>query len=263
MINFFRKIRQRLLTENKFTRYLPYALGEIFLVVIGILIALQINNWNENRKLRLQEVKYLKRVQSDLLAELENNAEMMVHRSEKAKAASLLLSYPKPYSVDEFKAFAITLDRALFWEAFLPTNNTYKELLSSGNLNIISNDSLKNCLLELDKMYTTVSNNENHMRREYEHYLYDPSTPTTSISLFIDFEGVAETGTLYWLNEKDITDEHLSRMSDDFEWIKNSKIMENGLKLAVANNLQLEYHHLEIDKLLKKTNSIINDELVR
>lgn len=50
MIKFFRKIRQRLLTENKFSNYLLYAVGEIVLVVFGILIALQINNWNERRK---------------------------------------------------------------------------------------------------------------------------------------------------------------------------------------------------------------------
>jgi len=47
MIKFFRKIRQQLLAENKFTKYLIYAIGEIVLVVIGILIALSINNWNE------------------------------------------------------------------------------------------------------------------------------------------------------------------------------------------------------------------------
>ena len=50
MIKFFRKIRQKLLSENKFSKYLIYAIGEIFLVVIGILIALQVNNWNENKK---------------------------------------------------------------------------------------------------------------------------------------------------------------------------------------------------------------------
>ena len=50
MIKFFRKIRQQLLTENKFSKYMIYAIGEIILVVIGILIALGINNWNENRK---------------------------------------------------------------------------------------------------------------------------------------------------------------------------------------------------------------------
>ena len=50
MIKFFRKIRQRLLSENKFSKYLIYAIGEIVLVVIGILIALSINNWNEENK---------------------------------------------------------------------------------------------------------------------------------------------------------------------------------------------------------------------
>lgn len=50
MIKFFRHIRQPLLSENKFSKYLLYAIGEIVLVVIGIPIALQINNWNEQRK---------------------------------------------------------------------------------------------------------------------------------------------------------------------------------------------------------------------
>ncbi len=52
MIKFFRKIRQKLITENKFSKYLLYAIGEIILVVIGILIALQFNNRNEQRKRR-------------------------------------------------------------------------------------------------------------------------------------------------------------------------------------------------------------------
>lgn len=50
MLSFFRKIRQKLLSQNRVTQYLAYAIGEIILVVIGILIALQVNNWNENRK---------------------------------------------------------------------------------------------------------------------------------------------------------------------------------------------------------------------
>ena len=50
MIKFFKKIRQKLLSENQFSKYLIYAVGEIILVVIGILIALQINNWNEEDK---------------------------------------------------------------------------------------------------------------------------------------------------------------------------------------------------------------------
>ena len=69
MIKFFRKIRQQFLTENKFSKYLLYAIGEVILVVIGILIALQINNWNERKKERAQEQKYLTEIRKNLEAD--------------------------------------------------------------------------------------------------------------------------------------------------------------------------------------------------
>ncbi|MDF0705771.1 DUF6090 family protein [Flagellimonas okinawensis] len=69
MIKFFRKIRQRLLNENRFSKYLLYAIGEIVLVVLGILIALQINNWNENRKNLNKRSAYTK----SLLKELQQD----------------------------------------------------------------------------------------------------------------------------------------------------------------------------------------------
>lgn len=61
MISFFRIIRQKLLIQNRLTKYIAYALGEIALVMIGILLALQVNNWNENRKARIfeREILYL------------------------------------------------------------------------------------------------------------------------------------------------------------------------------------------------------------
>jgi len=59
MISFFRKIRQKLLSQNRVTRYIAYAIGEIFLVTIGILIALQVNNWNEGRKENAREREQL------------------------------------------------------------------------------------------------------------------------------------------------------------------------------------------------------------
>ncbi|MET6991632.1 DUF6090 family protein [Sediminicola arcticus] len=69
MIKFFRKIRQNLLTENKFSKYLIYAIGEIILVVIGILIALQINNNSENHKKQQFEITILENIKEDILAD--------------------------------------------------------------------------------------------------------------------------------------------------------------------------------------------------
>ncbi|MBU3822026.1 hypothetical protein KO566_08145 [Flavobacteriaceae bacterium XHP0103] len=66
MIKFFRKIRQELLNEGKTSKYLKYAVGEIILVVIGILIALQINNWNENRKSRQLELLNIEQLILDI-----------------------------------------------------------------------------------------------------------------------------------------------------------------------------------------------------
>lgn len=66
MISFFRKIRQKLLFQNQLTRYLTYALGEITLVMIGILLALQVNNWNEKRKTQLIEKEILTLIDENL-----------------------------------------------------------------------------------------------------------------------------------------------------------------------------------------------------
>ena len=69
MIKFFRRIRQNLLSENKFSKYLLYAIGEIILVVIGILIALQLNIWKENKQNKNIERDYL----NGILANLERD----------------------------------------------------------------------------------------------------------------------------------------------------------------------------------------------
>lgn len=69
MIKFFRHLRKSLLMQNKTSKYLKYAIGEILLVVIGILIAVQINNWNESRKSRIQETKLVKQLLQDAIAD--------------------------------------------------------------------------------------------------------------------------------------------------------------------------------------------------
>ncbi|MFD2726683.1 DUF6090 family protein [Hyunsoonleella rubra] len=82
MIKFFRKIRQKLLSENKLKRYLVYAFGEIILVVIGILIALQINNWNEQRK----EHQKIAKIYERLILDIENDINDLAVRIEGYKA---------------------------------------------------------------------------------------------------------------------------------------------------------------------------------
>jgi hypothetical protein len=71
MFRFFRSIRQQLLNENKTVKYLKYATGEFILVVLGILVALQINNWNEGRKLDQQRVELIENLKADFQTNLK------------------------------------------------------------------------------------------------------------------------------------------------------------------------------------------------
>ena len=75
MIKFFRNFRRRLLSDNKISKYLVYAIGEIFLVVVGILIALQVNNWNIQRKTELKADE----LSENLLEELRGVKSLMDH----------------------------------------------------------------------------------------------------------------------------------------------------------------------------------------
>lgn len=99
MIKFFRKIRKKLAAENKPMKYLRYAIGEILLVVVGILIALQINNWNENRKERLTEIKYLKNLRYDLQNDSTDLIEFISIRLGQTNAAQEIINSCKIESI--------------------------------------------------------------------------------------------------------------------------------------------------------------------
>lgn len=147
MIKFFRKIRQRLLTENKFSKYLLYAIGEIVLVVIGILIALSINNWNEANKQEILEIKYLKRLKTDLVHDsIYFNMRITNARKYMANyAKGIQMAYETQQNLTELK----NLLSLYSWsnENLTIQSDTYTELNSAGNLDILQSDTLKNAII--------------------------------------------------------------------------------------------------------------------
>jgi hypothetical protein len=145
MIKFFRKIRQRLLTENKFGKYLTYAIGEIILVVIGILIALSINNWNENEKLKTEEVIYLKNFRQSLISDIEYNKVRSDRYLLTKESISFLLNHIEqnlPYQ-DSLKYHFGRITQT--WRPKI--NTEVFDALKSNDLNVIANDSLRNKLI--------------------------------------------------------------------------------------------------------------------
>lgn len=133
MNKFFRNIRQRLLSENRITKYLLYAAGEIVLVVFGILIALQINNWNENQKLLHKQVDLINALILDLNAKMEEN------RMDLAIGKRLMLRAEKAMGAVESGANVDTADVKILlsnmaadeWH-YMTSTPTYNSIINSG-----------------------------------------------------------------------------------------------------------------------------------
>ena len=141
MIKFFRKTRERLLTENKLSKYLIYAIGEIALVMIGILLALQVNDWNEKRKLKAQEIEILKGFKNTMNKDLVALNRSMIRYNESNKSINLLIDYLEsdlPYNDSLSIHFGnINAD----W--VIRTDQSVFEALKSKGFSLISNDTLK------------------------------------------------------------------------------------------------------------------------
>ncbi|WP_296705536.1 hypothetical protein [Algoriphagus sp.] len=162
MITLYRKIRQKLLTQNRITRYLVYALGEIFLVVIGILIALQVNNWNENLKIREKEKLYLDRIEEEALWNidiLDNQINFYQGNASNLDSVASFLSNATP------KNEQLSIPAAPFFiSAWRLRNSAYSELVSSGSLSILSDIKLREILDEAASFNTITIQTLNYWR---------------------------------------------------------------------------------------------------
>jgi hypothetical protein len=161
MLQFFRKIRYNLMSENKTGssghvsrsgKYFKYAFGEIVLVVIGILIALQINNWNENNKDRVYEHKMLFEIKKALEGDIAH-FERMVSRMDRLDSAANVMAQ---HIVDKSKFIdSLFLNRGASRSYFLTTGTSNQfnpgpyEALKSSGIEKVTNDSLRNDLIHM------------------------------------------------------------------------------------------------------------------
>ena len=150
MIKFFRRIRRQLLTENRFSKYLLYAVGEIVLVVIGILIALQINNWNQSKILKIEEIKSLEALHSELQENLKKFDITQTRQLNRNDAVNqILFSDVSNYSLSSLDSL---YHKANFNWTYNPTFSIYNSLINSGKIQLISNDSLKNKISQFKEL---------------------------------------------------------------------------------------------------------------
>jgi len=151
MIKIFRKIRQRLLTENRLRRYLFYAIGEIVLVVIGILLALQINTWNDQRKKNNQVKSYAQKLILDLKQDIQEVKFIRWQNEAAYLRLDSLTNYTRHFSIDELKNLDLyLLSRDARYKPYSWNRASYEELKSTGILNYFNNDSLVNLLVKYE-----------------------------------------------------------------------------------------------------------------
>ena len=146
MIKFFRKIRYELMSSGKASKYLKYAIGEILLVMIGILLALQVNNWNESRLERKEEIEILKEVKNALIYDLNEAFPSLRERAISRRDLSNKLLE----DVKNRRPFndSINFNFLAAGETFRPSYTAYKALESKG-IDIIKNDSIKYGIIQI------------------------------------------------------------------------------------------------------------------
>jgi hypothetical protein len=137
--------------ENKTSKYFKYAIGEIVLVVIGILIALQINNWNENRNSRNQEQTILKALKTEIS---ENQIILAKDLKKHTSALRLLIELSEYISPEPEKIDEIRLDSLMFslgWlPGYTPKDGVINSIIASGKISLIKNNTLNSKLASWD-----------------------------------------------------------------------------------------------------------------
>ena len=246
MIKFFRKIRQQLLSENKFSKYLIYAIGEIVLVVIGILIALQINNWNENRKARIKSVEYHTRLLDDLDRTITTSGNL------NETAVKVLTSIKHMIDVLDTKKIPDEndkqqIDYALIWilrfNYQFSEQSTFEEMKSNGEMGLIYNLETRNNLVNFheytvsvdaifNRLGASITNNSTFKR----HILSEVDPITLNITNHYDLTDMA--------NDKEFINE-LSQFS--VHWRGNAWFTSQIERKAIdlKNKIQIDLDQLK------------------
>jgi len=260
MIKFFRKIRYNLMSENKTGKYLKYAIGEILLVMVGILLALQVNTWNENRKNNTKEQQILNQLKEEYTANLLQLEQKMAHRKKMIAAANTVLQYiDEPVNVNS-DSLINKLNIYIGTPTIEPIQNN---LINSGDINLIKNKKLKQLLIHWPSEVLGVQEIEQiWSRRMWE----------SIIPLFTEF-GILRSGFFTWWNDaQNLKWLKESNNINPFQKPKSSKALKaieilkskelEGLSsLAISVNYSANFQSQVLHKRILEILDLLNQEI--
>ncbi|MDX1332031.1 MAG: DUF6090 family protein [Robiginitalea sp.] len=178
MIRFFRKLRIELIKKNQVRRYFLYAIGEVFLVVVGILIALQIDTWNEARKDRRTEQEIIGNLRQEFLAnQTELDSTLVVVAKNRDANLKLMEFFGKPAEALQ----RVNLDSIVFfsveYQRFIPSQNALTDLIQSGGLQLITNQDLKDALYDWTRVMGLIDETYSGVKQKTEDDIIPFLTP--------------------------------------------------------------------------------------
>ncbi|TXE16602.1 hypothetical protein ES692_12565 [Psychroserpens burtonensis] len=253
MIKFFRKIRQNMLTENKFSKYLLYAIGEIILVVIGILIALSINNWNELRKTNNNQEKYLKLLKVESLKNLNevNRYKDLVTNMNSSQLTAMNLIDANHDTLSESYLSKTIFEVIKNTFSFDYENSTLSELKNSGELKNVRNDSLRKYLTALEPRVLKIKQQEQDVEENHGEFTEYLKTRISYRKLLIETDSETFVG---------ISNSTKPRKSNILI-LKNEEFENRLLTYTLSTQNLIENHYPTLENHLKKIINIIEKEL--
>jgi hypothetical protein len=235
--------------ENALGKYLAYAVGEIVLVVIGILIALQINNYNDQRKDRARELGYLTNVRADLAANITEMDRYLMTRTDGIAAAQRIIDHFDGKPIEDASAFNADGVSIYSWQRYYQNNNTYQELVNSGNFALLSNDRIKHGLLDLEAQYKKMKGEEDHFRFDAETLLYHPLYETMDLNpIVLDFA--------YRASDGQVGREGLLTPQTFEEYLRN-RMLKNGFVMTILEFQTMNEQMTE----MKRLSQVLMDEI--
>lgn len=247
MLRFFRKIRQQYLQDGAFSKYLLYTVGEIALVVIGILLALAINNASEDRSKRKEEQVYLQGLQRDFVASRVKLVELISVNTQNYEAAKNIARYiskeqapPTEQELSQglFQAFAYDI-------AFNPNNSLLDEMISSGSLKDLSSADLRRRLTNWTAFLVDIAKQEDDLRQQREKLLDLFRTDDYHMRTLFDQVGVSQE--VMGLNPVKVDHSNLH--------VLDSTAFENGLMVFILTSILTETAHYQ--PLLRELDAIL------
>lgn len=247
MIKIFRKIRQNLLAENKFSRYIIYALGEVILVVVGILIALGVNNWNSKRIENNKSELFLKNLKSQIegnISLVTTNIEDLTYYYDSSKKLITVIGSEEEKKINEVKLDTLIMNNSFDFHLNLNIN-TIIQGRENGTLTLLKSDSLRQTIysfisLHKDLIEREKITNEN-LNNKFLPYL-NKNYNIRNLAVLMSPEDNIGSSKIY--------------KNDNYKVLTNQEF-ENLITTRIFNSMEILFLYIELKIILEEILKLI------